>query len=821
MKYGDLIEKLSLEEKASLCVGNDYWHSVEFEQYGIPNITMSDGPHGLRVQKTKADNLGINESEISTCFPASASLGNTWNRELVYLLGKTLGEEARKEEVNVVLGPAINIKRSPLCGRNFEYFSEDPYLTGILSTEYVKGLQSTGVGACVKHFAVNNQENRRRTIDAIVDERALREVYLKAFELIVKNAKPWSVMSAYNKVNGEYCSENQHLLKDILRDEWNFDGIVISDWGAENDRVKGLLASHELEMPGGRGNGADEIVLAVKCGKVPESVLDEAVDRIIDVAIKGQQNLKKCIGLKDQVEDLERKTSLKSEAVDTARKIGFEYDQREHHEIARKIAEETIVLLKNEDGILPVKEKKIAVIGDMAKIPRYQGAGSSTINPYKIENAYDNFVENGIEVEYAKGYERIEFENDESLRREAVKLAEKNDIVIVFAGLTENYESEGVDRVCLDMPANQNKLIEEVCKVNKNVIIVLANGSPVLMPWKDSVKAIVAGYIGGEAGGKAIVDCILGKVNPSGKLAESYPVCLEDTSCFKNYPGNELTVEYKESVFIGYKFYDKVGKNVLFPFGFGLSYTDFEYSDLEVCNENEKIVVRFKIKNVGSVVGKEIAQIYIKKADSVVFRPEKELRDFVKVELAPGEVKEACVCLDKNCFEYFDIENDRWQVEAGEYEILIGKSSRDIVLSDSVVIDSEDVCSRMEIPEKYWTGNVQDVSDEDFEKLFGRKLPDKVLKIENITAENTLEQIKNTAVGKVIYDYQIEKMNRLFLEQNVNKATKVMMDLQKPLKKFYEKKSSKITKEMVDELIDIAKKNKNFKECAFVKEYLK
>ena len=345
MKYGELIERLSLEEKASLCVGNDYWHSVGFEKYGIPKITMSDGPHGLRVQKTKADNLGINESEISTCFPSSASLGNTWNRELVYLLGKTLGEEARKEEVNVVLGPAINIKRSPLCGRNFEYFSEDPYLTGILGTEYVKGLQSTGVGACVKHFAVNNQENRRRTIDAIVDERALREVYLKAFELIVKNAKPWSVMSAYNKVNGEYCSENQHLLKDILRDEWNFDGIVISDWGAENDRVKGLLASHELEMPGGRGNGADEIVLAVKCGKVSESVLDEAVDRIIDVAIKGQQNLKKCIGLKDQVEDLERKTSLKSEAVDTAREIGFEYDQREHHEIARKIAEETIVLL--------------------------------------------------------------------------------------------------------------------------------------------------------------------------------------------------------------------------------------------------------------------------------------------------------------------------------------------------------------------------------------------------------------------------------------------------------------------------------------------
>ena len=817
MKYENLIKKLSLEEKASLCVGKDYWNSVGFDEYSIPQITMSDGPHGLRVQKTNNDNLGINESEVSTCFPASASLGNTWNRELVYLLGKTLGEEARKEAVNVVLGPAINIKRSPLCGRNFEYFSEDPYLTGILGSEYIRGLQGVGVGACVKHFAVNNQENRRRTINAVVDERALREVYLRAFELIVKNSKPWSVMSAYNRVNGEYCSENQHLLKDILRNEWMFDGIVISDWGAENDRVKGLLASHELEMPGGRGNGAKEIVLSVKSGKVPESVLDEAVDRIIDVAIRGQQTSVKISSSVSENTDLEKKICTMN-YVSGAK---FEYNQMEHHEIARKIAEETIVLLKNDDDILPIKGKKVAVIGEMAKIPRYQGAGSSTINPYKIENAYDNFLKNGIEVEYVQGYERIESENDEALRYEAIKVAEKNEVVVVFAGLTENYESEGVDRVGLDIPANQNKLIEEVCKANDNVIVVLANGSPVLMPWKDSVKAIVAGYIGGEAGGKAVVDCILGKVNPSGKLAESYPICLEDTSCFKNYPGNELTVEYKESIFVGYKFYDKVGKGVLFPFGFGLSYTEFEYSDLNVCIQDDSVIVRFKIKNVGSIAGKEVAQVYVKKADSAVFRPEKELRDFVKVKLTPDEVKEVRICLNRGCFEYFDIGNDRWQVEAGKYEILIGKSSRDIVLSESVVIDSKDICSKMDISEKYWNGDVQDVSDEEFEKLLGRRLPDKVLKIEDITVENTLEQIKNTVVGKVIYDNQIDKMNKLLLEQNVNKATKVMMDLQKPLKKFYEKKNSKITKEMVDELIDMAKKNETSEGCAFVKEYLK
>lgn len=810
MKYKDVIEKMSLEEKASLCVGNDYWHSLELEKYGIPKITMSDGPHGLRVQKTKADNLGINESEISTCFPASASLGNTWNRELVYLLGKTLGKEARKEEVNIVLGPAINIKRSPLCGRNFEYFSEDPYLTGILGMEYVKGLQSENVGACVKHFAVNNQENRRRTIDVVIDERALREVYLKAFEMIIKNAKPWSIMSAYNKVNGEYCSENQHLLNDILRKEWNFDGIVISDWGAENDRVKGLKATHELEMPGGRGNGVEEIIEAVKNGEISETELNEAVDRIIDIARKGSNQFA-----------YDEKSGSYLEMNKAGKENVFEYDQKVHHEIAEKIAEETIVLLKNDNNILPIKNKKIAVIGDMAKTPRYQGAGSSTINPYKIENAYDNLVQNGIDVEYAQGYERIESENDEKLRSEAVKVAKNNDVVLVFAGLTENYESEGVDRETLDMPENQNKLIDEICSVNENVIVVLSNGSPILMPWKDKVKGILAGYIGGEAGGKAVVDCILGSVNPSGKLVETYPNKLEDTSCFNNYPGNEIAVEYKESVYVGYKYYDKVGKDVLFPFGFGLSYTEFEYSDLKVNIENEKVDIRFKIKNVGDVAGKEIAQIYVKKADSVVFRPDKELRDFAKVDLNPGEEKDVHIVLDRAGFEYYDIENDRWQVEAGEYEILVGKSSRNIVLNDKIVINSDDVCVKKEFCEKYYTGDVQNITDEEFEKLIGRKLPDKVLKIKDITAENTLEQIKNTAIGKVIYDNQMEKMNRLLREQNVNKATKVMMDLQKPLKKFYEKKSSKITKEMVDELIAMAKKDEFSENNAFVKEYLK
>lgn len=791
MKYIEIIKQMTLEEKALLCVGADYWHSLELEKYAIPKITMSDGPHGLRVQKTKADNLGINESEISTCFPALSTIGNSWNKEMAYKVGKTIGKEARKEDVNIVLGPAINIKRSPLCGRNFEYISEDSYLTGILGSEYVKGMQEENVGACVKHFAVNNQENRRRTINAVIDERTLRETYLKAFQIIIEKSNPWSIMSAYNKVNGKYCSENEHLLKDILRDEWKYDGIVISDWGAENDRVEGIKATHELEMPGGRGNGSEEIIQAVKTGRLSEKDLDEAVDRIIEIAKRGENN-----------------------------KTAIEYEPKEHHDIALEIAEDSVVLLKNENQILPLKKEKIALIGDMAKVPRYQGAGSSTINPYKIENAYENLKENNIDFDYCQGYERIESEKDEILRKEAIEIAKQNKTVVIFAGLTENYESEGVDRTTLNMPENQNKLIEEISKVNENIIVVLSNGSPILMPWKDKVKAIITGYIGGEAGGKAIVNCLLGKVNPSGKLAETYPLKLEDSACFKNYPGTELTVEYKESIYVGYKYYEKSKKEVLFPFGFGLSYTNFEYKDLKIEKKNEKILISFKIKNTGKVKGKEIAQIYVSEENAKIFKPEKELREFAKIKLNPEEEKEVKIELEKSNFEYYNPETKKWSIEDGNYTIKVGKSSQDIVLEENIKIESKDQNIKKKYPNKYYQGNVQDITDEEFEVLLESKIPERHLKLEDITDENTLEQLKGTKVGKVIYQNQMQKMNRLLNEQNVNKATKVMMDMQKPLKKFYEKKSSKITKEMIDELIDIAKNNKDFKECKFLEEYL-
>ena len=792
MKYSEIIKKMSLEEKAELCVGADYWSSKSFEEYGIPKIRMSDGPHGLRVQRTKADNLGINESEVSTCFPASSTLGNSWNKEIAYQLGKALGEEARQEEVNIVLGPAINIKRSPLCGRNFEYFSEDPYLTGILGTEYVKGLQDQNVGACVKHFAVNNQENRRRTIDAIIDERTLREIYLKAFETILEEAKPWSIMSAYNKVNGQYCSENTHLLEDILRKEWNYQGIVISDWGGENNRVKGIENDHELEMPGGRGNGKEEIVEAVKTGRISENKLDHIVDRIISIAKQGEHT-----------------------------KEYAKYDQEEHHKIAQKIAEESIVLLKNEDNILPIQDEKIALIGDMAKYPRYQGAGSSTINPYKIENAYDSFKENHIMFDYAKGYERIESENDENLRKEAIEVAKKNKIVVIFAGLTENFESEGVDRDNLNIPENQNKLIEEIYKVNKNIIIVLSNGAPIVMPWKDKVKAIITGYLGGEAGAKAMVNCMLGKVNPSGKLAETYPEKLEDTPCYKSYPGTELTVEYQESIYVGYRYYDTNNIKVLFPFGYGLSYTEFEYSNLKVNEQESKVKVSFAIRNIGKRKGKEIAQIYLSQENPTIFKPKKELKEFEKVELEVGEEKQVEIILNKKAFEYFNPETNKWSIEQGKYKILVGKSSRDIVLEKEIFIESKDKNIEKKYSKKYYTGNVYEIKDEEFEELLGRNIPRRHLMLEEITDENTLEQIKETKIGKLIYENEMEKMNQLLREQNVNKATKVMMDLQKPLKKFYEKKSSKITKEMVEELIRIAKNNEDFLDNAFVKEYLR
>ena len=540
-----------------------------------------------------------------------------------------------------------------------------------------------------------------------------------------------------------------------------------------------------------RGNGVREIIEAVKTGKISESKLNNIVDRIINIAKKGTE-----INNRDK------------------------YDKEQHHKIAEKIAEECIVLLKNEEHILPLHDKKIALIGDMVKYSRYQGAGSSTINPYKIGNAYDNFKENNIIFDYAKGYERIETKNGEKLLNEAINIAKKNEIAIVFVGLTENFEAEGVDRESLNIPENQNRLIEEIYKVNKNIIVVLSNGAPIAMPWKDKVKAIITGYLGGEAGARAMVNCILGKVNPSGKLAETYPEKLEDTPCYKNYPGTELTVEYQESIYVGYRFYNTNNINVLFPFGYGLSYTQFEYSNLKVNKKGNEIEISFKIKNIGNMKGKEIAQIYISQENSSIFKPKKELKEFEKVELDVNEEKEIKIVLNKKAFEYYNPETFSWSVEQGKYKILIGKSSKDIVLEKEIFIESKDKNIEKQYPKKYYTGSINEITDSEFEKLLGRKIPNRNLILAQINEENTLEQIKETKIGKYIYENQIEKMKKLLNEQNVNKATKIMMDLQKPLKKFYEKKSSKITKEMVDELIEIAKNDYDFNDNICVNEFI-
>ncbi len=792
MKYKELIQKMTLEEKASLCVGKDLWHTNEIPRLYVPTIMMADGPNGLRIETTnrRRNDLEIPTSEIAVCFPTEATLANSWNKNLIYKVGKAIGKEALCKGVSILLGPGVNIKRSPLCGRNFEYFSEDPYLAGTLGISYVNGVQENGVATCVKHFAANNQECNRRLIDVVIDERTLREIYLKAFEMIVKEAKPYSIMSAYDRIDGIYCSDNKKLINDILYSEWNFEGIVITDWSAEDNRVEGIKAGTAIEMPGNRAGIKEQIVEAVKNGDLEEERLDEIVDKILNITFKLADN-----------------------------KRNGKYSEIEDHNLALEAAEDSVVLLKNEDNILPIKNKKIAIIGDFAINPRYQGAGSAKVNPYKLENAYNYFKELGYKFDFAKGYERSISNNNDELLQEAVEVCKNNEVVLIFAGLTEIEEAEGLDRNSLDISKSQNKLIEEICKVNNNVVVVLSNGAPITMPWKDKVKGIITGYLGGETGAKAIVNCIIGKVNPSGKLAETYPIKLEDTPCYNNFPGTDVIVEYKEAIYVGYRYYDKVEKDVLFPFGYGLSYTNFMYSNLKINQNNTDIEVSLKIKNIGNVKGKEIAQVYISKENSNIYRAKKELKGFEKIELESGEEKEIVVHLNKDLFNYYDVKSKKWSIESGKYKILVGKSSKDIVLESEIDIESNDICEINNVPECYKTGHIENVRDEDFEKILGKTIPNKHINISEITDANSLEQIRETKIGKYIYEKEMKRANIFFEAQNVDKGYKIIQRLQKPIKRFYEKKNAKITKEIVDEFIKIAKENVENYDIEFVKLY--
>lgn len=663
-KLQELIGKMTLEEKASLCSGADFWHTESVERLGIPAMMVSDGPHGLRKQDQEADHLGVNDSIKAVCFPAGCGTAASFNRELITGMGEVLGEECQAEGVGVILGPAVNIKRSPLCGRNFEYYSEDPMVASEMAGALIKGVQSKNVGTSIKHFLANNQETRRMSSSSEVDERTLREIYLAAFEGAVSSQKPWTVMCSYNKINGTYAAEHKEALTDILRGEWGFDGFVVSDWGAVNNRVPDLEAGLDLEMPASGGINDEQIVDAVKEGRLEESVLDRAVERILNIVYRFQEN----------------------------RNDSAVFDRDKDHEYAKKVAEETIVLLKNEDGLLPLSEKEeIAFIGKYARQPRFQGGGSSHINSHKVTGAWD-VVKDWGNITFAEGYGDQEDVTDEALIAEAVEKAGKAKAAVIFAGLPDAFESEGFDRSHMGMPNCQNELINRVAAVQPNTIVVLHNGSPVEMPWADQVKGIVEAYLSGQAVGAAVVDILFGKVNPSAKLPETFPYKLEDNPSYLYYLGEGDKVEYREGVFVGYRYYDTKKMDVRFPFGYGLSYTTFAYSNLKLSaaqiKDTDTLTVSVDVTNTGSMAGKEVVQLYVSDVESTVIRPVKELKGFDKVDLQPGETKTVTFTLGKRAFAYWNTQIHDWHVESGEFRILVGKSSRDIQLEETVTVES-------------------------------------------------------------------------------------------------------------------------------------
>ena len=657
-----IVSEMTLEEKAGMCSGLDFWHLKEVEHLGIPKVMVSDGPHGLRKQDEKGDHLGINDSIKAVCFPPAVLSACSFDRGLMEEMGKAIGREAQANDVSVVLGPAVNIKRSPLCGRNFEYYSEDPYLAGEIAAAFVKGVQSQHVGTSIKHFAANNQEYRRMSSSSEVDERTLREIYFPAFETAVKKAQPYTFMCSYNQINGTFASENKWLLTDVLRGEWGFKGYVMSDWGAVNDRVKGLEAGLELEMPASGGDNDAMIVKAVKDGVLEEKILDQAVERILRIIFEYADHRKP-----------------------------QEFTMEKDHEEAQHIAEESMVLLKNENHILPLKtSEKAAFIGGFARNPRFQGGGSSHINCFKTTNVLDS-VPCDAQVVYAEGFPADRDFYDKALADEAVKAAAEADKAVIFAGLPESFESEGYDRSHMRLPECQNRLITEILKVQPNTVIVLHNGSPVEMPWLGEIKGLLETYLGGQAGGAAAANILYGKINPSGKLAETMPLKLSDNPSYLNFGGGEK-VEYREGIFVGYRYYDTKEMDVAFPFGYGLSYTTFAYSNLKLSMENptekDTVMVSADVTNTGKSAGKEVVQLYIRDLTGSAIRPEKELKGFEKVFLEPGETKTVTMELNKRSFAWYNTELHDWFAASGDYEILVGASSRDIRLTETLHLNS-------------------------------------------------------------------------------------------------------------------------------------
>ena len=695
MTIQEYVKKMTLEEKCYLLSGKDFWQTRSVKRLGIANMTLSDGPHGLRKQEGAGDQLGLNGSVPATCFPTAATMANSWDPELCEEMGRYLGEEAASQDVCVLLGPGLNIKRSPLCGRNFEYFSEDPYLAGKMAAAYVRGIQANGVSACPKHFAANSQELRRMASDSVMDERTLREIYLTGFEIAVKEGKAKAIMSSYNRVNGVYANENEHLLQEILRDEWGFDGFVVSDWGASNDHVEGVRAGSHLEMPTTGGDSDLELVEAVKSGRISEEIVDKRAGELLGVMLSTRA------------------------AVDPLK--GKPFDKDAHHAMAQKASEGSIVLLKNEGGILPLqKGTKVAVIGEFAQKARYQGAGSSVVNPTKVENAMDVISSFDLNVTgFEAGYPRCGA-GDPEMQKKAVELAKTADVVLLYIGLDEISESEGLDRPAMKLPQSQVDLLEAVAEVNPNVVAVMAAGSAVEMPWLPKCKAVIHGYLCGQAGATAMLRAIMGEVNPSGKLAESYPVKYEDVSSAPYFPSKQRTAEYREGLYVGYRYFDTVGKPVTFPFGYGLSYTTFEYSNIQADAKQ----VTFQLTNTGKVDGAEVAQVYISCRNGQIFRPKKELKGFKKVFLKAGETQTVTIPLDDKAFRYFNVKTNKWEVETANYDILVAANVEDVKLTATVRVVGTDAPNPYGEMRSYQSGNIENVPDQEFEALLGRPIPD-------------------------------------------------------------------------------------------------
>ena len=706
MKHTDIITKLNLEQKCALLSGDTVFTTRGYKNAGVPSITLSDGPNGVRKQAGAADHLGLNPSVPATCFPTAATVACSWDPALGEEIGRAMGEEAAAQEVAVLLGPGLNTKRSPLCGRSFEYFSEDPYLAGKLAAGYIRGIQSKGVAACPKHFAVNSQETRRMASDSIVDERTLREIYLTGFEIAVKEGHPRSIMSSYNLVNGTYANENKHLLMEILRGEWGFDGAVITDWGGSNDHALGVKNGSTLEMPAPGGDSVRELLAAVESGKISESDIDARLSELLPLVFDTKA------------------------ALDAAPR---EFDAAAHHALACRAAEESLVLLKNEGSLLPLAAgTKGAVIGDFAKNPRYQGAGSSMVNSTQVDVLLDKLIDSELNViGYQQGFDR-HGKPDAALQKSACELATQADTVILCMGLDEIAESEGLDRSNLRLAQNQVDLLQAVAAVNPKIVVVLYSGSVVETPWLDNCQALLYAALGGQAGAGAVADALTGKVNPCGKLAETWPLAYADVPSAADFATRRKTVEYREGLYIGYRYFTTAEKAVRFPFGYGMSYTTFAYSDMAADEQG----VSLTVTNTGSVAGTEIVQLYVAKKNSELFRPVRELKGFARVTLAPGEKQRITITLDDKAFRFWNVKANRWEIEGGEYELLVGASVEDIRLCEKISVHGTATVHPYEDVDLdcYYKGDVLSVSDADFEKLLGHPIPDGKTKIDrNLT----------------------------------------------------------------------------------------